>query len=417
MNQSRRLLLLASAWIAGAPAFARKKRKAETPAVPAAAAAGGEDAAGGSDTQASPANTLLGPLDTIARWAVVLDYNTGATMLDKDADVQVPPSSLTKMMTEYLVFSALKSGKLSLTQMLPVSEFAWRTGGAKTGGSTMFLDLNSQVSVEDLIRGMIVQSGNDACIVLAEGIAGSETAFVAQMNQMARQIGLTHSHFMNATGLPDPNHYMSVRDIAIVAQHLIRDFPEYYHYDSEKSFTYNNIHQDNRNPLVLNGTADGLKTGHTEAGGYGLCASSDRAGRRVIIVLNGMGSKKQRADEGGRILEWGFANFTDVTIVQKGRQIDRTKVWLGTGPDVSLVAARDLILTMPVNWRDHTKIEVNFAEPVNAPVVAGARLGDMTISFPGYDSMQPQKIDLVAGDDVPQLGLIDRAVAVLRLKL
>ena len=416
MNRTRRLFLLAAPWAGVAHAVARKRTHKKATEQPNAAATAGDDEGEGTDSAASPANTLIGPVDTVARWAIVIDYNTGATLLDKNADVAMPPSSMTKLMTAYLTFQALKSGKLSLTQMLPVSEYAWRTGGAKTGGSTMFLDVNSNVKVEDLIRGMIVQSGNDACIVLAEGIVGSEDAFVAQMNAMAAKLGLTHSHFTNSAGLPDPDHYMSVRDIAALAAHLIRDFPEYYHYDSEKSFTYNNIHQDNRNPLVLDGTADGLKTGHTEAGGYGLCASAERNGRRVILVLNGMGSRRQRASEGERILDWAFANFDDVTIVKQGQQIDRATVWLGRAPDVPLTAARDLTLTMPTAWRDHVKVAVDYFQPLNAPVAAGSKVGVMNITFPGYN-MLPQQVDLVAGNDVPELGVFDRAIEVVRRRL
>ena len=411
MNQTRRFMLLAAAWIAAAPALgARKKAEA---AAAASDAAAGEDAGEGADSLATPANTLIGPVDTVARWAVVIDYNTNATLLDKNADEQMPPSSMTKLVTAYVVFQALKAGKLSLDQQLTVSENAWRTGGAKTGGSTMFLDLNSSVKVEDLIRGMIVQSGNDACIVLAEGIAGSEIQFVAQMNETAKMLGLTHSHFVNSSGLPDPDHYMSARDIATVAARLIRDFPQYYHYDAEKSFTYNNIHQDNRNPLVLDGTADGLKTGHTESGGYGLCASAERDGRRIILVLNGMGSRKQRSSEGHRFLDWGFVNFDDVTIVKAGQQIDRATVWRGVDPDVSLLAARDLTLTMPLGWRDHVKVTANYAEPVSAPVVAGRKIGELQLIFPGYNIL-PQQVDLVAGGDVAELGLMGRAMANLR---
>jgi len=417
MNQTRRLFFLSAAWIAAAPAFAaHKKAHKQAAAAANGAVTPGDDEGEGADSSASPANTLIGPVDTVARWAVAVDYNTGATLLDKDADVQMPPSSMTKLLTAYVVFTSLKSGKLSLDQTLPVSENAWRTGGAKTGGSTMFLDLNSNVKVEDLIRGMIVQSGNDACIVLAEGIAGSESAFVDQMNQTAKKLGLNHSHFVNSSGLPDANHYMSVRDIATLAAHLIRDFPEYYHYDSEKSFTYNNIHQDNRNPLVLNGTADGLKTGHTEAGGYGLCASAERNGRRVIVVLNGMGSRKQRSSEGERIMDWSFANFQDVNVVKNGQLIDHAAVWLGTAPDVPMVASRDLILTMPNDWRDHIKGSVSYAQPVNAPVAMGAKIGELSLSFPGYN-MLPQQIDLIAGNDVPELGFGGRAEARIKSML
>ncbi|HET8995770.1 MAG TPA: D-alanyl-D-alanine carboxypeptidase family protein, partial [Acetobacteraceae bacterium] len=253
----------------------------------------------------SPAQTPVGPVDTAARWAVIIDFNTGATLLDKDADVRMPPSSMTKLMTAYIVYAMLKAGRLKLDQMLPVSERAWRMGGSK-----MFVQVGSQVKVEDLIRGMIVQSGNDACLVLAEAIAGSEEQFVELMNQKAKELGLTNSHFENCTGWPADNHYMSARDIATLARDIIRDFPEDYKYDSERSFTYGNaadgraITQQNRNPLVQKGLADGLKTGHTEAGGYGLCASAERNGRRVVVVLNGMSTMHQRSEEGERLLEW-----------------------------------------------------------------------------------------------------------------
>ena len=234
-------------------------------------------------TASTPAQTPVGPLDTAARYAVIIDYNTGATLLDKDADVPMIPSSMTKLMTAYIVYGMLKSGRLKLDQDLPVSERAWRMGGSK-----MFVQIGTQVKVEDLIRGMIVQSGNDACIVLAEGIAGSEEGFVELMNAKAKELGLTSSTFRNTTGWPDPEHKMSARDIATLARRLIQDFPEYYKYDAERSFKYNNIEQDNRNPLVQKGLADGLKTGHTDDGGYGLVASSMRGGRRVILVINGL---------------------------------------------------------------------------------------------------------------------------------
>ena len=277
----------------------------------------------------SPANTPLGPLDTAARWAVILDFNTGATLLDKDADVPMPPSSMTKLMTMYIVYGLLKSGRLQLDQELPVSERAWRMGGSK-----MFVQIGSQVKVEDLIRGMIVQSGNDACIVLAEAIAGSEEQFVELMNaEGASELGLTTANFRNATGWPDPEQRMSARDIATLARRLIQDFPEYYKYDSEKTFKYNNIEQQNRNPLVQKGLADGLKTGHTDDGGYGLVASAERGGRRVMLVVNGLTSMHQRGEESERLLEWAFREFEDVTLFTAGDTVEQAPVWLGTAAD------------------------------------------------------------------------------------
>ena len=289
---SRRFLLAGAALGAvsldaagvGAPVRAAEPAHPPRPgARPPAAAHGARRPAEAAAPTGSPANTPLGPLDTAARWAVILDFTTGATLLDKDADVPMPPSSMTKLMTMYIVYSLLKSGRLKLDQDLPVSERAWRMGGSK-----MFVQIGSQVKVEDLIRGVIVQSGNDACIVFAEAIAGSEEQFAEQMNQKARELGMDHTNFRNATGWPDPEQRMSARDIATLARRLIQDFPEYYKYDSEKSFKYNNIEQQNRNPLVQKGLADGLKTGHTDDGGFGLVASAERSGRRVVLVVNGL---------------------------------------------------------------------------------------------------------------------------------
>src|SRR5215472_1922295 len=304
---TRRTLLLASAAIspiAGA-AFAQGTHK---PPTHAPAARGHKPAEAAAPT-GSPGQTPIGPVDTAARWACVVDFNTGTTLMDKDADVQMTPSSMTKIMTAYIVYGMLKAGRLKLDQTLPVSERAWRMGGSK-----MFVPLGAQVAVEDLIRGMIVQSGNDACIVLAEGIAGSEEQFAELMNQKARELGLTNSHFLNATGWPQPGHVMSARDLATLSRRIIQDFPEYYKYDSEKTFKYNNIEQGNRNPLVQKGLADGLKTGHTDDGGYGLVASAQRNGRRVILVLNGMITMRERAEESERLLEWSFREFEDVTL-------------------------------------------------------------------------------------------------------
>jgi D-alanyl-D-alanine carboxypeptidase (penicillin-binding protein 5/6) len=349
--------------------------------------------------------TPLGPIDTAAREALIVDFTTDATMLEKDADVPMVPSSMTKLMTAYLVYSMLKAGRLTLTQELPVSERAWRMQGSK-----MFVPYPGSVTVEDLIRGMIVQSGNDACIVLAEAIAGSEEGFVELMNKKATELGLTQSNFRNSTGWPDPEHRMSCRDIAIVAKRIIQDFPEYYKYDSEKTFKYNNIEQENRNPLVQKGIADGLKTGHTEEAGFGLVASSQRGGRRVILVVNGLTSMHQRAEESERLLEWSFREFENVTLFVQGETIERVPVWLGAAPTVPLVGAREMVVTMPRQWRNRAKISVQYDSPLRAPVAAGQEIGRLAISGDGVPQMQ---IPLVAGTDVPRLGLPGRALAVL----
>jgi D-alanyl-D-alanine carboxypeptidase (penicillin-binding protein 5/6) len=407
---NRRILLLSGAALAvTVPAAAQTVRKrlpaarAHNPPPPPVDAEEG----GGPQTNSpsSAAQTPVGPLDTAAKYAIIIDFNSGATLLDKEADVPMTPSSMTKLMTAYIVYSMLKAERLKLDQTLLVSERAWRMGGSK-----MFVQIGTQVKVEDLIRGMIVQSGNDACIVLAEGIAGSEEAFVELMNQKAKQLGLTNSTFRNTTGWPDAGHRMSAHDIAVLARHIILDFPEYYKYDSEKDFKYNKIDQGNRNPLVQKGLADGLKTGHTADGGYGLVASAERAGRRVILVVNGLGSMRQRAEEGERLLEWAFREFEDVTLFTGGDTVEQAPVWLGASPTVPLVGGRDLVVTMPRNWRTKAKIAVDYQSPVRAPVSRGTALGRLMVSGDGVPKME---VPLLAGADVPRMGLPGRALAVL----
>jgi D-alanyl-D-alanine carboxypeptidase (penicillin-binding protein 5/6) len=397
MLNRRALLLCAASLPAAAPALAAPAPHHAAPRHPARPAAPAETG--------TPAQTPIGPMDTVAQYAIIIDYNTGATLLSKDADVPMTPSSMTKLMTAYIVYARLKAGRLKLDQELPVSEKAWRMGGSK-----MFVRVDTMVKVEDLIRGMIVDSGNDACIVLAEGIAGSEDQFVDLMNKQAKILGLTHSHFVNCTGWPDPGHVMSVRDISIVASRLIRDFPQYYKYDSEKTFKYNNIEQRNRNPLVQKGVADGMKTGHTEAGGYGLVGSAERNGRRVLLVLNGMSTMRQRAEESERLLEWGFREFEDVTLFQAGDTVENAPVWLGTSPTVPLVGGRDVVVTMPRGWRDKAKVQVTYDSPIKAPVVRGTTLGRLAVAGTGVPQLD---LPLLAGADVPRMGLAGRAMAVV----
>lgn len=353
----------------------------------------------------TPATTPIGPVATDAHWAYIEDYTTGAVLLHKRADAQMAPSSMTKLMTLYILFRRLKAGQMTLHQMLPVSRTAWRFGGSK-----MFVEVGTTVSVEDLIKGIIVDSGNDACIVLAEAIAGSQAQFADLMNQEAKRLGLTHSHFTNPMGWPDPDHFMSVHDIARVTAALIRDFPQYYHFFGDKTFTYSNITQGNRNVLVDNGMADGLKTGHTEAGGYGLVASAERNGRRVIVVLNGMPTSHERIVQGERLLGWAFANFEDVTLAAAGTPVDHAPVWLGTAPTVPLVVARDLLVTLPHDWRARLKVTAEYDAPVPAPVAKGTPLGTLHLAGAGAPDLT---VPLLAGASVGRLPLPARAVAVL----
>jgi D-alanyl-D-alanine carboxypeptidase (penicillin-binding protein 5/6) len=353
----------------------------------------------------TPAQTPLGNLDTAAKFALAVDFATGATLLDKEGDTSMPPSSMSKLMTLYMLYTALKEGRLKLTDELPVSERAWRMGGSK-----MFVQVGGTVKVEDLIRGIVVQSGNDACIVVAEALAGSEENFAEQMNAKAREIGLVRSNFRNSTGWPDPAHRMTCRDIVTLARRIIEDFPEYYHYESEKSFKYAGIEQENRNPMVQRGSADGLKTGHTEEGGYGLVASSQRGGRRVILVINGLASMRQRAEEAERLMDWCFREFENVALLRAGETLEQVPVWLGEAPGVGLVSGRDLVVTMPRAWRRNAVISVRYTAPAKAPVMKGDRLGTLVLSGPGVPAME---VPLLAAQDVPQLGLPGRAMAVI----
>src|SRR4051812_34328719 len=390
----RRSLVAAGAALLPAAAQAQRRQPSRSRGAPAAPAPTG-----------SPPAAPLGPPGTAAKWALIMDFNTGAALLDKEGDTPMPPSSMTKLMTMYIVYSLLKSGRLTLNQELPVSEKAWRTQGSK-----MFVPIGGQVRVEDLIRGVIVQSGNDACIVFAEAIAGSEEQFVDMMNAKAKELGLTNTTFRNSTGWPDPAQRMSCRDIATIARRLIQDFPEYYKYDSEKSFKYNNIEQENRNPLVQKGLADGLKTGHTDEGGYGVVASAQRNGRRVIVVVNGLTSMHQRREESERLLEWAFREFENVTLFTAGDTIENAKVWLGTRPTVPLVGGRDLVITMPRQWRQSAKIALVYDTPIPAPINRGDVLGKLTVSGRGVPTME---VPLLAGADVGRLGLPGRAMAVM----
>ena len=269
-------------------------------------------------------------IETMAREALLVDMDTGAVLLEKNADKPMPPASMSKIMTTYMVFSRLREGKLAMDDTLPVSERAWRRGGCVSDGSTMCLKLGERVKVEDLLQGIIVQSGNDASIVIAEGLAGSEEAFASEMNKKAKEIGLKGSVFRNSTGLPEPDHVMTARDLAVLAERTIKDFPEYYHFYSEKEFTYNGIKQGNRNPLLYKSVgADGLKTGHTKEAGYGLTASAKQADRRVVLVVAGLPSMAARAEESVRLIDYAFREFENVPLVKAGEQVETASVWLG----------------------------------------------------------------------------------------
>ncbi len=351
-------------------------------------------------------------IETTAGNAILMDLTTGAVLFEKNADELMPPASMSKLMTLYMVFSRLKEGSLSLEDSFSVSENAWRKGGAKSGSSTMFLKPNSRVKVEDLLRGIIVQSGNDACIVIAEGLASSETAFAEEMTARARRIGLEKSVFRNSTGWPDPDHVVTTRELAILAKRTIIDFPEYYHYYSEKKYTYNGIRQGNRNPLLYKDIgADGLKTGHTNASGFGLVASVARADRRLVLVVNGLPSVKMRSRESERLIEWGFREFNNYRLFAGGETVTEADVWLGEEISVPLVLENDLVIMLPRKARRQMKVAVKFEGPIPAPITKGDKLATLVVSAPNVDAIE---VPLVAGADVGQLGLFGRLGAALK---
>ncbi|SMH60131.1 D-alanyl-D-alanine carboxypeptidase family protein [Azospirillum agricola] len=343
-------------------------------------------------------------IDTIAKQAILLDLTSNTVLFEKNADERMAPSSMSKIMTAYLVFEAIKGGRLTLESTLPVTERAWRMQGSK-----MFVELHNNIKVDDLLKGVIVQSGNDACIVLAEGLSGSESAFAAQATKKAKELGLTGTNLTNATGWPDPNHYMTARDLALLAEHLIKDFPEYYHYYSMREFKYHGITQGNRNPLLYRGmNVDGMKTGHTEAGGYGLTASGEREGRRLLLVVNGLPSMQSRADESARLIEWGFREFATYSLFKGGETIEQVPVWLGEQDMVPVSVPKDLNVTMARADRSGMKVSLVSSAPVAAPIKKGDVVGKVMITAPGFPG---KEVPVVAAQDVEKLGFVGRAFA------
>ncbi len=348
-------------------------------------------------------------VESLAKQVVLMDAETGAILFERKANIPMAPASMSKLMTIFMIFERLRDGRLSLDDTFRVSENAWRKGGAKSGSSTMFLEPGKRARIEDLIRGIIVQSGNDACIVIAEGISGSEDAFANEMTDRARQLGLLQSNFKNSTGWPHPDHKISPKDLALLAKFTIEQFPEYYHYYSERSFVYNGIKQNNRNPLIYkNMGVDGLKTGHTVDSGYGLISSATRGDRRLILVVNGLQSKKERSREPERLLEWGFREFDNYSLLNAGEVIEEALVWLGKETKVPLIIEKDLKLTMHKKARREMKVTVNYLTPIAAPIKKGDKLATLVVSAPGESSLH---VPLIAAKDVERLGLIGRLIA------
>lgn len=361
--------------------------------------------------------------DTPAKTAILIDYDTGATLYEKDADKRIPPASMTKLMTAAIVFDKLKAGEITMETKFKVSENAWKMQGSK-----MFVELGTEIRVEDLLRGMIIQSGNDACIVLAEGISGSEQAFVDLMNAKARELGMTNSLFQNTTGWPAENHFMSARDLTTITRYIISTYPDYFHFYSEKEFTWKagtgikpgegdqaTISQGNRNPLLYaTPPGDGMKTGHTEEAGYCLTGTEKRGDQRVIMVFTGLDSEKQRAEEAVRFMEAAFKEFKRYDIVKAGDTVGEAEVWNGEADKVALTVAATARAYLTPEARQSLKVTYRYTAPVSAPIAQGQQIGTLKISAPGQND---QEVPLVAAAAVEQAGLIGRILNAISLEI
>ena len=346
-------------------------------------------------------------IGTLAQFAFMIDPQTSTVLLFKDADRPMHPSSMAKLMTIHIAFEELAAGRLKLDTRFRVSERAY-----KMQGSRMFVELNSEVSVEDLIKGMIVLSGNDACVVIAEGLSGTEEAFAERMTKKARELGMTGTVFKNSSGWPAEGQTTTVRDLALLAWHTINDFPKLYPYYAITDWTYNNIKQANRNRLLkITPGTDGLKTGHTEEGGYGQTTSAVRDGRRLILVVNGLTSMAERAQETSRLMEWGFRDFTNTTILRAGDTVVDAPVWLGAQDTVPLVVARSVQMTSPTGQAPQPRMVARFDGPLPAPIAKGTKLGVAVLTLPdGRVTEYP----LEAGADVARQGLVGRMTTLVR---
>ncbi len=353
---------------------------------------------------AGPVNLLAQEYETTARQAYLVDFDTGTVLFEKAASTPMFPASMTKIMTVFVAFERLREGSLSLEDMFRISEKAWRKGGSK-----MFVEVDTEVSVDDLLRGIIIQSGNDASIALAEGIAGSETAFATLMTDKAAEIGMNNTIFVNATGWPDENHVTTARDLALLAATTIREFPEYYSLFSLPDFTYSDIEQSNRNPLLyLDIGADGLKTGHTEISGYGLTASAVQGDRRLVMVINGLASERERVEESARLMSWGFANFKNYELLKANEVVDAAAVWMGRDERVPLVLQDDLMVSMSRSARSALEVSVHYQGPVAAPIAAGAEIATLRVKAPGMETVERP---LFAATAVERLGFLSRQFA------
>ena len=368
-------------------------------------------------------NPVSGPkssdgYQTAAAHAMLIEAESGSVLFEKAADDLIPPASLSKLMTQEVVFNEIKQGRLNPTTEFIVSTNAWRRGGAPSHTSSMFIPIHSKVSVDDLLHGAIIQSANDACIALAEGISGNESTFAELMTKRARELGMAKSTFGNSTGLPDPRQLMTSRELAKLARHLIETYPDYYKYYSEREFTWNKIRQFNRNPLLnLNIGADGLKTGFTKEAGYGLVGSAVQNGLRLIVVVNGLKSEKERADEAKKLLDWGFHSFQSGLLFAAGQEIAQAKLYGGVKGHVPLMARKEVRLMVPRGSRDKIIARVVYSGPVRAPVEQGQKIGTLKVWRSGSVVLEVplQAAESVGAGSMPQRALDAASELVLGL--
>ena len=351
--------------------------------------------------QTLPEPMIPSPPDLDASSWILVDANSGEVLVEQNADKRLPPASLTKMMTAYIVEKEIDDGNIDVQDMVTISKKAWQTGGSR-----MFIREGTQVSVDDLLQGVVIQSGNDASVALAEYVAGSESAFADLMNQQAQRLGLKNSQFANATGLPSSGHYSSARDLATLAKHIIKDYPERYQLYSEKYFTYNGIRQPNRNRLLWRDeSVDGLKTGYTEEAGYGLVASAKQGDMRLISVVMGTDSDEARAQETQKLLSYGFRFFDTFRLYQRGAVINQSRIWGGAQDQLKIGVSEDIYLTVPKGRRDEMTAQINLPETLEAPVQAGQQLGTLNVKL-GDKVLMAQP--LVALQTVEQGGFFKR---------
>ena len=350
------------------------------------------------------------PINTAAPQAVVYDYELWNVLFEKNADTRMAPSSMTKILTAYLVFEDLANGSLELSQRFRVSSNAYQREG-----STMWLGLDTYPTVDQLLNGLVVQSGNDAAVVLAEGISGSVAAFAARMNATAERLGMHNSNFVNPSGLPDENHYSTARDIALLSAAIIRDFPDYYAIFSRRSYTYNGLTQNNRNLLLGREGVDGIKTGRTQAGGFGLALSASDAERRIIVVVNGLSGVEEREREGRRLLDWGLTTFSNHALFSANQVLGYADVWLGERAQVPLVLEHPFRLTLRRGLADTLEARVVYLSPIEAPIVQGQEIGQLLLT--SNRSELNERVPLVAGHDVPRLSPMSAILESLRYRV